>query len=135
MAQPPPSPRKRKGGGGGGVQTMLFPKFSNRKSTDVKDTLSWNISHVVMKIVPISKKIVISFAMERGIPFWVLRKFKENWENNMTRVPNTGKASMEQIVGKRQKSKSQNWCFKKTKHAKFSEKRAFLAPWYAHFRG
>ena len=134
MAQPPPSPRKRNGGGRG-VQTMLFPKFSNRKSTDFKDTLSWNISHVVMKIVPISKKIVISFAMERGIPFWVLRKFKENWENNMTRVPNSGKASVEQIVGKRQKSKSQNWCFKKTKHAKFSEKRAFLAPWYAHFRG
>ena len=32
----------------------------------------------------------------------------------------------------RQKSESQNRCFKKTKHAKFSEKRTFLTPWYAH---
>ena len=63
------SPITQEKEGGVGVQTMLFPKFSNRKSTDFKDTLSWNISHVVMKIVPISKKIVISFAMERGIPF------------------------------------------------------------------
>ena len=49
MAQPPPSPRRRKcgRGGGGGVQTMPLPKFSNRKSTDFKDTFSWNISHVV----------------------------------------------------------------------------------------
>ena len=32
----------------------------------------------------------------------------------------------------RQKGKCQNGCFKKTKHAKFSEKRTFLTPWYAH---
>ena len=32
----------------------------------------------------------------------------------------------------RQKSESQNGCFKKTKQAKFSEKRTFLTPWYAH---
>ena len=29
---------------------------------------------------------------------------------------------------------SQNGCFKKTKHAKFSEKRTFLTPWYAHVK-
>ena len=33
----------------------------------------------------------------------------------------------------RQKSESQNGCFKKTKHAKFSKKRTFLTPWYALF--
>ena len=32
----------------------------------------------------------------------------------------------------RQKSESQNGCFKKTKHAKFFKKRTFLTPWYAH---
>ena len=32
----------------------------------------------------------------------------------------------------RQKDESQNGCFKKTKQAKFSEKRTFLTPWYAH---
>ena len=31
----------------------------------------------------------------------------------------------------RQKGEFQNWCCKKTKHAKFSEKRAFLTSWYA----
>ena len=34
----------------------------------------------------------------------------------------------------RQNSKSQRGCFKKTKYAKFSEKRTFLTPWYAHVR-
>ena len=32
----------------------------------------------------------------------------------------------------RQKGESQNGCYKKTKHAKFSEKQTFLTPWYAH---
>ena len=32
-----------------------------------------------------------------------------------------------------QKGESQNGCFKKTKHAKFSGKRAFLTLWYAYF--
>ena len=31
----------------------------------------------------------------------------------------------------RQKDKSQNKCYKKTNHAKFSEKQTFLTPWYA----
>ena len=34
----------------------------------------------------------------------------------------------------RQKGESQNWCFKKTKHAKFSEKRTFHTLWYACVR-
>ena len=34
----------------------------------------------------------------------------------------------------RQKSKSQNECFKKTKHVKFSKKRTFPTHWYAHVR-
>ena len=33
-----------------------------------------------------------------------------------------------------QKGESQNGCFKKTKHAKYSEKRTFLIPWYARAR-
>ena len=31
-----------------------------------------------------------------------------------------------------QKSECRNGCYKKTKHATFSEKRLFLTPWYAH---
>ena len=34
----------------------------------------------------------------------------------------------------RQKCESQNRCFMKTKHAKFTEKRTFLTPWYARVR-
>ena len=34
----------------------------------------------------------------------------------------------------RQKGKSQNGCFNKTKNAKFFENRTFLTPWYAHLR-
>ena len=34
----------------------------------------------------------------------------------------------------RQKGESQNGCFKKTNHAKFSEKRIFLTPWHTHVR-
>ena len=33
-----------------------------------------------------------------------------------------------------QKGESKNECFKKTKNAKFSEKRTFLTTWYAHVR-
>ena len=32
----------------------------------------------------------------------------------------------------RQKGESENGCYKKTKHVKFSEKRKFLTQWYAH---
>ena len=34
----------------------------------------------------------------------------------------------------RQKGETQNGCFKKTKHVKFSEKQTFLPRWYAHVR-
>ena len=34
----------------------------------------------------------------------------------------------------RQKGESQNGCFRKAKHAKFSEKQIFLTPWHAHVR-
>ena len=42
--------------------------------------------------------------------------------------------SCEAVSHLRQKSESQNGCFKKTKDAKFSEKRTFLTLWYAHLR-
>ena len=42
--------------------------------------------------------------------------------------------SCEAVSHLRQKGDSQNECFKKTKDAKFSEKRTFLTTWYAHVR-
>ena len=52
----------------------------------------------------------------------------------MTRVPNTGKASMEQIVGKRQKSKSQNW-FQENKARQIFRKTSISCPLIHTFQG
>ena len=40
---------------------------SSIRSTELKDILSWNISQMIMKTIPISI-IVISYAMKQGIP-------------------------------------------------------------------
>ena len=45
-----------------------------------------------------------------------------------------GEKEIEILSVIRQKGESQNGCYKKTKHAKFSEKRIFLASWYEHVR-
>ena len=37
-----------------------------------------------------------------------------------------------QAVGYKQKGESQNKCFNKSKHVKYSEKWTFLSPWYAY---
>ena len=37
-------------------------------STKFKDILSWNISEMITKTVPISTRIVISYAIKQGIP-------------------------------------------------------------------
>ena len=39
--------------------------------TEFKDILSWSISHMIPKTIPISMRIVISYAMERGIPLGI----------------------------------------------------------------
>ena len=38
------------------------------------------------KSIPISARIVISYAMKRGIPFWVNWKVNGNLDNHMTRI-------------------------------------------------
>ena len=38
----------------------------------------------------------------------------------------------EYVADKAKEQTSEGECYKKTKHTKFSEKRAFLTPWYAH---
>ena len=42
---------------------------SSSRSTEFKDILSWNISQMITKTVPICTKIVISYAKKQGIPF------------------------------------------------------------------
>ena len=42
---------------------------SNSRSTKSEDFLLWNISQVITKTISISTRIVISYAVERGVPF------------------------------------------------------------------
>ena len=43
-------------------------KFTrSNRSTNFKDILSWNISQIITKTVPISTRIVISYAMKWDI--------------------------------------------------------------------
>ena len=46
----------------------LIKFTSSSKNTEFKDILSWNISQMIMKTIPISMRIVISYAMKWGIP-------------------------------------------------------------------
>ena len=53
------------------INSNLNPltKFtSSIRSTKFKDILPWNISQMITKTVPISTRIVISYAMKQGIP-------------------------------------------------------------------
>ena len=42
---------------------------SNSRSTKSEDFLLWNISQVITKTISISTRIVISYAVKRGVPF------------------------------------------------------------------
>ena len=53
------------------INSNLNPltKFTSRsRSTEFKDILAWNISQMIMKTVPISTRIVISYAVKQDIP-------------------------------------------------------------------
>ena len=58
-------------------------KFTSSRSTKFKDILPWNISQMITKTIPISTRIVISYAMKWGILLWFSWKVNGNWENNI----------------------------------------------------
>ena len=71
------------------INSSLNPltKFtSSSRSTEFKDILPWNISRMIMKTVPISMRIAMSYAMKRVIPLWIWWKINGNWDNNMIRI-------------------------------------------------
>ena len=70
------------------INSNLKPltKFTSSRSTEFKDILPWNICQMILKTIPISTKLVISYVMKRGISFWVYWKVYENWNNNMIRI-------------------------------------------------
>ena len=59
-----------------------FTKFnSSSRSTKHKDIFPCNISQMIMKTVPISMRIVVSYTMKQGILFCIWRKVNGNWDN------------------------------------------------------
>ena len=71
------------------INSNLNPltKFtSSSRSSELKDILPWHISQMIMKIVPISTRTVIRYAMKRGILLWIWWKVNGNWDNNMIRI-------------------------------------------------
>ena len=60
-------------------------KFTSR-GTEFKDVFSWNISQMIRKTIPISTRIILSYAMKWSILFWVWWKVNRNWKNNMVRT-------------------------------------------------
>ena len=65
----------------------LLAKFTrSSRSTEFKDILPQSISQMIKKTIPISTKIVMSYAMEQSVPFWVYWKVNGNWHNNMIRI-------------------------------------------------
>ena len=65
----------------------LLTKFtSNSRSTKFKDILPWNISQMIIKTIPISTRIVISYEMKWGVLLWISWKVNRNWDNNMIRI-------------------------------------------------
>ena len=65
---------------------------SSSSSTKFKDIVPWNISQMIMNTVLISMRLVISYAIKRGIPLWIWWKVNGNWDNNMIRIfPMEGK--------------------------------------------
>ena len=59
---------------------------STSRNTQFKDILSWNISQMIMKTIPISTRTVASYAMKWGILLWIWWKVNGNWDNNMIRI-------------------------------------------------
>ena len=65
---------------------LLTKVASSSRSTEFKDILSWTISQMITKTILISTRIVISYAMKRGIPLRIWWKANGNWDNNMIRI-------------------------------------------------
>ena len=71
------------------INSNLKPltKFtSSSRSTKFKDILPWNISQMITKTIPISTRIVISYAMKQDIPLWIWWKVNRNWDKDMIRI-------------------------------------------------
>ena len=82
------------------VDLNPLTKFTSRSSrkTEFKDILPWNISQMIMKTIPISTRIVISYAMKQDTLFSAYWKVNGNWDNNKIKSSSAGKAAVKEIL-------------------------------------
>ena len=80
---------------------------SSKRSTELKDILPWNISQMITKTIPISVRIVISYAMKWGIPLWISWKVNGNWDNKMFRISQWGESHCRTNTSVRRKKQIQ----------------------------
>ena len=93
------------------INSNLNPltKFtSSSKSTKFNDILQWNISQMITNTIPISKRIVISYAMKWGILLWISWKVNGNWDNYMIRISQWRESHCRTNTSIRIKKKIQN---------------------------
>ena len=80
----------------------------------------------------LSVQVPVTFIVYLPIVIYKLYYFSRKIENNNLKIKKSRKWCCDNSSVIRQKGESHIECFKKTKHVKFSEKRTFLTPWYAH---
>ena len=79
---------------------------SSSRSTELKDILSWNISQLIRKTIPISIRIVISYGMKQASHCEFDVESMETETTTRSEFPNGGKAIEEQLLASEEKNKS-----------------------------
>ena len=76
-----------------------LPKFaSNNKSNKFKYILPWSISKIITKMIPVSRRMVISYMMKGTSPFELDEKSMETATATWSEFPSGGKTIVEQIL-------------------------------------
>ena len=88
------------------INSNLNTEFTkNSRSTKFKYILPRNISQMITKNVPVSTRIVISYAVKWDIPLGIWWKVNGNWHITWSEVPNEGKVIVEQILASEERKK------------------------------
>ena len=77
---------------------------STSRSTSFKDILPWNISEMITKTIPISTRIIISYAMKWVSCCELVGKSMETETTTWSEFPNEGKAIVEQKKERKKES-------------------------------
>ena len=131
------------------ANSSKFPGKFKTSSSEVTNHLfwKWSLSKIFFKKFEIFKNKVFTLGIKKFCPIYTAftnivssyleKHFKSLYEAIwMLRKSATLRTFICPFAIIRQNGESQNGCFKKTKHAKFSEKRTFLPPGthtYEHF--